>query len=83
MGILTSIRCGTSTYDGPHRPDSDQLLSDSLVENRSNREGHDDAVLTAEECVDLVEGVAGEVEGDEMKRMSRAGISRGGTPVQN
>ena len=36
-GILTSIRCGTSTCDGPHRPDSDQLLSDRLVENLSNR----------------------------------------------
>jgi hypothetical protein len=81
---LTSIRCGTSTCDGPHRPDSDQLLSDSLVENLSNREVHDDAVHTAEECVDPVGGVAGEVEGDEkMKRMSRAGISRSGTPVPN
>jgi hypothetical protein len=56
MEILTSIRCGTSTCHGPYRPDSDQLLSDGLVDHLSNREGRDDAVLTAEECVDLVEG---------------------------
>jgi hypothetical protein len=51
------------------------FLSDSLDENLSNRDGHDDAVLAPEEGVNLVEGVTGEVEGDEkIKRMSRRNI---------